>query len=432
MHADEAVLADKFGQLLAKGRFQYDSADYHGPVLEYLTLLPAAAKGEWTYASLDEWTLRLVPALAGIALALSPMLLRKFIGNSAASAAGLLIATSTPLVYYSRDYIPEMLLALFTAIFVALFLHSRWISAGLVAGLAAATKETAVLAIGASLIAFCWERWPGWKPLILFTVTAAIITVAILGPANILPATHAYLLRAAGAEWHIHAWSYYLQLISFGTPFILVFAAIGAPAHRRFAVFTVLLIAVYSVIPYKTPWCVVTMVWALSIMAGLGFRELSLQMFFVATAAIVLVCIVSSWQAWNASTARAADPSNRWVYAQTTPDVYEIVVQIGQFAPDRNDRISVYSTQNLWPLPWYLRQYSNVQWSRDVDSRANPAAIVIVTPELEGKLATRLYTARLPGQRELYVPILPGTTLLRPGVEVRVYVAKSLYDQRAR
>ena len=31
MHADEAILADKFGTLLETGRWRYDPGDYHGP-----------------------------------------------------------------------------------------------------------------------------------------------------------------------------------------------------------------------------------------------------------------------------------------------------------------------------------------------------------------------------------------------------------------
>ena len=41
MHADEAVLADKFGGLLETGSFSYDPQDYHGPALAWLTLAPA-------------------------------------------------------------------------------------------------------------------------------------------------------------------------------------------------------------------------------------------------------------------------------------------------------------------------------------------------------------------------------------------------------
>ncbi|MDZ4798476.1 MAG: hypothetical protein SGI92_09970, partial [Bryobacteraceae bacterium] len=74
MHADEAILADKFGTLLERGEFEYDPRDYHGPVLEYATLPSAGIRGQPTYAALDEWTLRLIPAVAGACLAITPLL----------------------------------------------------------------------------------------------------------------------------------------------------------------------------------------------------------------------------------------------------------------------------------------------------------------------------------------------------------------------
>ena len=41
MHTDEAVHAIKFGSLLEDGYYRYDSFEFHGPTLNYLTLVPA-------------------------------------------------------------------------------------------------------------------------------------------------------------------------------------------------------------------------------------------------------------------------------------------------------------------------------------------------------------------------------------------------------
>ena len=62
MHHDEANQAIRFGQLLETGDYRYDAADHHGPTLYYLTLPAAWLRGQHTTASLDERTLRLVPA----------------------------------------------------------------------------------------------------------------------------------------------------------------------------------------------------------------------------------------------------------------------------------------------------------------------------------------------------------------------------------
>ena len=53
MHADEAILADKFGTLLATGRYDYDPRDYHGPMLAYCTLPSAYLSGRTSYDAID-------------------------------------------------------------------------------------------------------------------------------------------------------------------------------------------------------------------------------------------------------------------------------------------------------------------------------------------------------------------------------------------
>jgi len=40
MHSDEAVNAVKFGQLLEERFYRYDPHEYHGPTLNYFTLIP--------------------------------------------------------------------------------------------------------------------------------------------------------------------------------------------------------------------------------------------------------------------------------------------------------------------------------------------------------------------------------------------------------
>ncbi len=81
MHADEAVLADKFGGLLETGSYAYDPQQYHGPALAWLTLVPARLMGAHRYADLTETTLRIVPALCGVALVLLPVLLSDGLGR---------------------------------------------------------------------------------------------------------------------------------------------------------------------------------------------------------------------------------------------------------------------------------------------------------------------------------------------------------------
>jgi hypothetical protein len=144
----------------------------------------------------------------------------------------------------------------------------------------------------------------------------------------------------------------------------------------------------------------------------------------------------SGWQAWQASTTCASDPRNQWAYAQTGAGVSKIIGRLHELSlaaqQGRNVSIDIYSRENLWPLPWYLRSYPNVRWWRSVPLTAGAAPIVLLSPALEIDVARRIYEAPLPGERELYVSMFPGYVELRPAVEVRGYVAKTLWDRLPR
>ena len=115
MHGDEAVHAVKFGKLLEQGNYSYNRYEYHGPTLNYLTLIPARLSSAKTLAELNEFTLRIVPVFFGLLLILTPLLLTKGLGQYAVVFAAIFTAISPAFVFYSRYYIHEMLLVCFTS-----------------------------------------------------------------------------------------------------------------------------------------------------------------------------------------------------------------------------------------------------------------------------------------------------------------------------
>jgi len=160
MHHDEANQALKFGTLLENGEYRYDRNDHHGPTLYYLTLPSAWIRGQSTLASLDERTLRIVPAIFGVGLILLLLPLARDLGRPAVAAAALLAAASPALTYYSRFYIQESLFAFFAIGFLVALGRSvqdrsaSWaVTAGAFAGLAYATKETSVIVLLAAVAA---------------------------------------------------------------------------------------------------------------------------------------------------------------------------------------------------------------------------------------------------------------------------------------
>lgn len=160
MHTDEATQAIKLHEM-QEGRYHYDPKDHHGPTLLYSTVPLLWITGtDWEETT--ESRLRLVPALYGLGLILLLVLAGDGMGKSALAWSALFIAVSPLMVFYSRYYIMEVLLVVFTFGCIAcgwrFFITRRasWLVwAGVCAGLMHATKETCVLhfaAMGVALL----------------------------------------------------------------------------------------------------------------------------------------------------------------------------------------------------------------------------------------------------------------------------------------
>jgi uncharacterized protein (TIGR03663 family) len=488
MHADEAVHADKFGTLLETGGYVYDPSEYHGPSLYYLTLPSAWLRGQQRYVEIDEITLRVVPAAIGVALVALHVGARGLLGPAGALAAAFLAALSPAFVFYGRYFIHEVPLVFFS--FGAILAVSRYarrpgpgpaLAAGACIGLMVATKETAPIAVGclaAAIVAtrlrgpgpaaVLADRRPGGViPQALAALLAAAVVMGLLfssfltNPRGIVDAVRAYGLyldRAGAASLHFHAWDYYLRLLvhfpSSGTPvwtegLILVLAAAGGAAAWRatpasgadpwflrvVGLYTLLMLGVYSAIPYKTPWCLLGFLHGLILLAGAG--AVALVRAFARPSARILVGLLLAaatahlgWQAFAGSFRFAADPRNPYVYAHTTADVFEIAGRLSALARAQPEGLAlpvqVFSRENLWPLPFYLRRFSRVGWWNGVPDAGAAAPLILATPDMEPALVRKLYDLPPPGQRELYLSLFERPMELRPGVEVRGYARNSL------
>ena len=453
MHADEAVLADKLGTLLEGRGYNYEATDYHGPALLIASIPPARAAGIRTYAGLTETVLRVTPAIAGLALVLLPLALARGLPRGGTWLAAAFTALSPAMAYWSRYYIPEMLLAAAVAGLIACgYAYGRKprplaaAAAGACAGIAWATKETAVIAV-ACLIASLLITRRAFRPLTLHHALlglAAAVLVALLlfsphGFVRSVESLPGYAQRAAAYPLHRHAPGYYLGLL-FGWPgeaVLLALAMAGAvlvraPLVRFLSVYGGLMLAVYSALPYKTPWCLIEFWQPLLVVAGAGATALFglIRFRFAPAAAIGALCALLGWQATEATQAYASDPRNPYVYAHTARDVFGIRNRVLAAAAAHGPgfRVQVFSKENLWPLPWYLRSVTQ-EWSRGVPQSGSAAPVILASPEMEPAVVRKLYEMPQPGERELYVNLCDRYTELRPGVEVRGYVAKTLADK---
>ncbi len=494
MHGDEAIHAVKFGDLLERGVYVYDTNDYHGPTLNYLTLIPARLASAKNLAEVNEFTLRIVPVFCGVLLVLMVLLIGDGLGPSAAVYAGFLTAISPAMVFYSRYYIQEILLVCFTfGVIVSGYQYARSkhiscaILTGIFAGLMHATKETCIIAFGSMLLALLaallMRRRNGSfsdavksiKPshLVAGFAAAAIISAMLYSsfltnPRGILDSVRTYTTyfnRAGNSTLHIHPWYYYLKTLIFfrigsgpvwTEAFIVVLAVIGfiaamtkkgasfANIHllRFIAFYTLIMTVVYSAVSYKTPWCMLGFLHGIILLAGVGaIAILKLAQNRVSRLIILLILFGASvhltWQAYLNNYKYYADSSNPYVYAHPTTDVFTVVDKIEYYAEahpsgHRMDIEVICPGHDYWPLPWYLRSFSQVHYRDQVKDDELPSPLIIASQAVESDLRNKFYDESIPfEQRYLYMYLFernPYYIWLRPGVRLVGFVRKDLWD----
>jgi hypothetical protein len=351
----------------------------------------------------------------------------------------------------------------------------QWpVLAGIAAGLAAATKETAVIVLPASLAACALAWWSlgsmrsSVAPAHTEWRRAAMVSLAIgagialllyssflVHPGGVFEAGRApatYVQRGMHPESHVHPWHYYIRLLAWSSSgglvwteaIVLVLGAAGVVTAwteldrsspesafwRRYLTGTAALtLAIFSAIPYKTPWNLLPFYAVTIVAAGIGVSALA-RTTASRAAHVFLAGVVAAasahlgWQAWRASVVYASDPRNPYVYAQTVPDAVRMAARIRDLAALHGEGERMLVTviapaDEQWPLPWYLRTMTRVGYWTDTRGAPDLTAPVIVSSvDHEDMLDAAL------GDR--YVSEFYG---LRPDVLLTLYVQRGLWDR---
>ena len=465
MHNDEAVNAVKFDKLWERGSFKYDPNEHHGPTIFYATLPIVWLARVPDFAHITEAHLRIVTVCFGIGTLLLLPLFLDGIGGKAVLAAAFFMAVSPAMVFYSRYYIHEMLLVFFTCLAMASawrYWRSRklqWaLLTGLGVGLMYATKETFVITIAAAALALflnhIWNRWLDATGLPIYATpldwrhVAAGLAICLLtafvlfssfftnlsGP---LDSIRTYLpwLKRAGESVHIHPWHYYFhRLLWFqgekgpfwSEGFVFGLAVLGAGAAfvrkgldapsasllRFIALFSGILAMAYSLIAYKTPWCLLSFWLGTILLAGAGAAVLINRFRKFGPVIVTLGIAQTAAQAWTASVPYANSSANPYVYSQTAPDVLNLSARLASFAPEP---IFIIAPENeYWPLPWYIRRFTQTGYWEKIPDPPYPR-LMIVSTALHANL----------DEQKTYV--MPRIYELRPGVFFELYVRLDLW-----
>lgn len=437
LHHDEGVNGWFLHRLLQGYRWEYDPEKFHGPFLYFFSAPFQALLG------MGEITLRLPVALASSAMIPLLLPLRRRLGCAGVTAAAWLLAVSPALVSYGRDLIHETFLVVLTLALVASAV--RWLDerrdlylllAALSVSLLLTVKETAALTLG-SLAAgafaawfaagrvrpprggISWRLW-GLLALVFAVPYILLYTSFFTNPAGLVDSFRSYLPwteKGFEGTGHEKPWTYFLELLVTFEPVALICGALGSAValQRRnpFGIFCgvwwLTQLAVYSAIPYKTPWLVSNIVLPLALSSGFFVAEVWKSPFPGAlraalTGAGLLVLVWPASRAVEISFLRYDDERLGLVYVQSSRELRDLMQVIEDTASRSGQGTALairFYTGNRWPLPWYLREYTNVLYLNEVPKEpegevllCDPAQEQKLRASLPGKYLRREYTLR--------------------------------------
>ena len=442
MHTDEAVNAYIVGNLLAGESFRYDPQDRHGPTLYLLAKPVVRLCGAKTFSDLTETQVRLTPVIVSSIMVLLFGAGVEMFGFGVCLVAALLFALAPLPVYYGRYFIHE---SFFVAAMLGLILAGgRAVKtrsllaaalAGFCAGLMLATKETAVIHFFALAVAgvcgWVWNaRLSGMQPhekknwlCCVMALGAFVITTVLLftwfgrnwaALGDLVRAMPHFAKRAAGAGHEKPFWYYIVLLAGGWSGAVLLTLAIagliiGILDFAKQQAFTPLLFiclygvivaAIYSIIPYKTPWLALNFWLPMSLLIGLAVTRIwkmlepsPARWWLLVPAALVIGAMARDVQ--NRVFRFAADENNPYAYAHTVEDLLRLPTRLEELAKEEHltsPRIAVVAA-DAWPLPWYLRKFSQVGFWQP-GQNTGPADFFITSPEAAEKLADKLHNCR--------------------------------------
>ena len=401
-HFDEGINGWFADQIRIKGFYAYDPSNYHGPLYFYVLFIFQTLFGRHL------WALRLPAVISSLGSVWLALKFDLFIGKRAALLAALALAVSPAAVFYGRYSIHESSLV-FSLILLTLGLfglwqigdkHSLWITVVGVT-LLLLLKETAVihlscfvLAAGALLFfeqnARCvapqqWNRRDLINPLLVSLGSLFFFYSGTLfnceGLLHIFQTIPAWVHTGMGAgghekiEYQIGWFNFYwiVLMIRYEWPSLIGFFYAGWILVQKktpipllyLAIYALAVLGAYSLIPYKTPWCIISIIWPFSLLFGVAAQEalgcakikklIVVFIIFVLLGSLAFCMRLNFWH--------YVDFLEPYVYVQTSPEiklVTEPLLKIAKKDPRNLQLRGQVFLESYYPLPWILGDFTTI------------------------------------------------------------------------
>ena len=399
-HFDEGINGWFVDQMTRQGFYKYDPTNYHGPLHFYLLFLAQTLLGR------NIWALRLPAVLGSIGSIYLTLKFEPLVGRTVSRIAALAMAVSPGFIFYGRYSIHEVWLLLFSMLFV-LGLLGLWKfgtstylwCAGMGLTGMILTKETYFIHMGCALIA-AGVLWVSHKITPLPDVKRARQTwtytdLAIIVGAGVFLIVFFYSgtffnwrgvrgLYETFATWfktgtngngHEKPWYYWLKLILRYEWPVLV-GLVLCPLCQFFRTFSVRYLAIYgvgifiaySIVSYKTPWCIISIVWSFLFLFGAAMSLVPARFRLMAFIMVGGILIGSLGAAIRLNYFRCTTDTEPYVYVQTYNDIFKLsrpVMRLVRDDPLNYRMVGHIIRTSAYPLPWLLGDFPNVGYYED-------------------------------------------------------------------
>src|SRR5437660_2639015 len=299
-HFDEGINGWFVDQMVKDGFYRYDPTNYHGPLHFYILFLSQALFGRNLYA------LRMPVVMASIGAVWLALKYDRLIPRPVARVAALAMALSPGFIFYGRYSIHEVWLLLFSMMFVFGLLglwregtlSYLWFTGMGITGMIL-TKETYIIHLGCALLALpiayistmivgvedsksAAQKWNSVDLAIVCLTGIGAIVFFYSGTffhwnglKDLFRTFHAWFETGSTGHGHEKPWYYWFDLIArYEWPIcagliLCLFSFLFRSFPLRFlAILGVGTFAAYSIIAYKTPWCIISIIWPLCFSFG--------------------------------------------------------------------------------------------------------------------------------------------------------------------
>jgi uncharacterized protein (TIGR03663 family) len=394
-HFDEGINGWFVDQLVKNGYYRYDPTNYHGPLHFYLLFLSESLLGR------NLWALRLPVVIGSILSIWLTLKFEPFVGRNVSRLAALAMAVSPGFIFYGRYAIHEVWLLLFSMMFILGLIGLwrkgtpgyLWCTGMGVAGMIL-TKETYIIHLGCAALALpvTWishklRRAPDAKPVkqtwdaadVIIVTAVGVIAIVFFysgtffhwsGVKGLYETFEAWFKTGENGNGHEKPWPYWLKLIArYEWPVAIGLAACAACqlfkniALRYIAVYGVGTLAAYSIVHYKTPWCVISIIWPFLFLFGAGVLLIPLNYRRVTSIAAALVLAESLGHAIWLNYFRCTTDTEPYVYVQTYNDVWRLTKPLLKLAnrnPGYYHLTGHMIRTSAYPLPWMLGDFPRI------------------------------------------------------------------------